>query len=261
MPEVEVMSLRDGSVGYQRRPVLCNVDFTLHAGEVVVLLGANGSGKSTLVRGMLGLAPLLSGRLELFGLPAGRFHERWRIGYVPQRQTVVGGVPATVREVVASGRLARKRPFVPLRAGDRAAVDAAIDTVRLTEKSTSNVGRLSGGQQRRVLIARALAGGPDVLVLDEPMAGVDLANQAILAATLSHLVSSGKTLLLVAHELGPLESLIDRVVVLKDGRKEYDGPRSEGRTSPGVRDHGEDHHHDDSHRSGRARRTGIGMTG
>jgi len=256
MTRVEVMSLRGGAVGYDGRPVLRDVDFTLHAGEVVVLLGANGSGKSTLVRGLLGLAPLLAGRLDVFGVPAARFHERWRIGYVPQRQTVVSGVPSTVREVVASGRLARKRPFAPLRADDRATVDAAIDTVGLTEKASTNVALLSGGQQRRVLIARALAGGPDVLVMDEPTAGVDLANQEILAATLRHLVTTGKTLLLVAHELGPLESLVDRVVILKDGRTTYDGP-----PSPGMRDHGDDHHHNDHRHPTAGVRPGIEMTG
>jgi zinc transport system ATP-binding protein len=252
-----VLRLQRGTVGYQNRPVLREVDFTLSRGEVVVLLGANGSGKSTLVRGLLGLAPLLGGELELFGVPAARFHERWRIGYVPQRHTVVGGVPSTVREVVSSGRLARKRPFAPLRAEDRAAVTAAIGTVGLAEKAGTDVAELSGGQQRRVLIARALAGEPDVLVMDEPTAGVDVANQAILAETLRRLVTAGKTLLLVAHELGPLEPLIDRVVVLRDGRTAYDGP-----PAPGMRDIDGGHHHDDRPEPAPgAPRRGIELTG
>ncbi|MGH8892969.1 MAG: metal ABC transporter ATP-binding protein [Actinomycetes bacterium] len=237
----EVVSLRGGAVGYLNRPVLHDVDFSVRSGEVVVLLGANGSGKSTLVRGLLGLVPLMSGRLELFGVPAARFHQRWRIGYVPQRHTVVAGVPSTVREVVTSGRLARKRPFAPLRAADRAAVESSIATVGLEEKTHTSVAQLSGGQQRRVLIARALAAEPDMLVMDEPTAGVDLVNQEILAETLQRLVTTGKTLLLVAHELGPLEPLIDRVVVLRDGMTTYDGPPSSG--IPGTDDqhahHGE----------------------
>jgi zinc transport system ATP-binding protein len=247
------VSLRGGAIGYDGRTVLRDVDFILRAGEVVVLLGANGSGKSTLVRGLLGLLPLLAGRLDLFGVPAERFHDRWRIGYVPQRQSVAGGVPSTVREVVSSGRLARKRPFVPLRADDRAAVEAAIGTVGLGEKAGTNVALLSGGQQQRVMIARALAGSPDVLVMDEPTAGVDLANQEILAATLRHLVTTGKTLLLVAHELGPLEPLIDRVVMLKEGRTVYDGP-----PSAAMGHLGEDHHHDVP---GGQHRGGIEMSG
>jgi zinc transport system ATP-binding protein len=238
MTRAEIFRLRHGTVGYLNRAVLHDVDFTQYAGEVVVLLGPNGSGKSTLVRGLLGLAALMGGSLELFGVPAGDFHQRWRIGYVPQRQSVAGGVPSTVREVVSSGRLARKRPFVPLRADDRAAVSAAIDTVGLTERAATNLHELSGGQQRRVLIARALAAEPDVLVMDEPTAGVDAANQEILADTLRRLVTAGKTLLLVAHELGPLEPLIDRVVVLRDGRTTYDGP-----PTPGMRDVDAGHHH------------------
>lgn len=219
-----IVQMRGVAVGYDDRPAIRDVGFSLDAGEVVVLLGPNGAGKSTLVRGMLGLAPVMAGRLELFGVPAGEFRQRYRLGYVPQRHTIVGGVPSTVREVVSSGRLARKRPFAPMRAADRAVVAAMIDTVGLTERADVSVATLSGGQQRRVLIARALAAEPDVLVMDEPTAGVDAANQEILAATLSELVAGGSTLLLVAHELGPLESLIRRVVVMRDGRIGYDGP-------------------------------------
>jgi len=257
-PAEPVLRLSGGAVGYDGRPVLRDVDFTLCSGEVVTLLGANGSGKSTLVRALLGLVPLMSGRLDLFGVPAARFRERWRIGYVPQRAAVAGGVPATVREVVATGRLPHKRPFAPLRAPDRDAVDRAVATVGLTEKAGTNVALLSGGQQRRVLIARALAGDPDVLVMDEPTAGVDLANQQILAATLRDLVTAGRTLLLVAHELGPLEPLIDRVVVLEEGRTAYDGP-----PVPGLHT-GSDHHHDEPGAAPPAalnRRGGIEMTG
>jgi zinc transport system ATP-binding protein len=251
----EVFRLRGATIGYENRPVLRDVDFTQAAGEVVVLLGANGSGKSTLVRGLLGLTPLMNGTLELFGVPATSFRERWRIGYVPQRQAVSGGVPATVREVVLTGRLARRHPFTLLRAADRAAVSVAIDVVGLAEKAGTNVAQLSGGQQRRVLIARALAGEPDVLVMDEPTAGVDLANQEILAETLRRLVTGGKTLLLVAHELGPLEPLIDRVVVLREGRPTYDGP-----PTPGMRGLDGGHHHPPAERA-TSHPSGIELTG
>lgn len=252
-----VLRLTGGAVGHDGRVVLRDVDFVVRSGEVVTLLGANGSGKSTLVRGLLGLLPLMAGSLELFGVAAEDFHERWRIGYVPQRTAVAGGVPATVREVVATGRLPHRRPFVPLRARDHDAVDRAIGTVGLTEKTRTNVAMLSGGQQRRVLIARALAGEPDVLVMDEPTAGVDLHNQEVLAATLQHLVTAGRTVLLVAHELGPLEPLVDRVVVLEEGRPAYDGP-----PVPGLRA-GTDHHHHDDHDGppGTGDGAGLGLTG
>jgi zinc transport system ATP-binding protein len=251
--------MRGGAVGYGNRPTIRDVDFSLEAGEVVALLGPNGAGKSTLVRGILGLAPLMAGTLDLFGVPAGQFHARHRFGYVPQRHSIVGGVPSTVREVVSSGRLPLKRPFAPMRARDREAVAVAIETVGLSERADVTVGRLSGGQQRRVLIARALAAEPDVLVMDEPTAGVDTANQEILAATLGELVSRGSTLLLVTHELGPLEPLIGRVVLMRDGHVRYDGPPLPAGEGIYHDQHlGRwDHHHDHvEHRD-----TGLGLTG
>jgi zinc transport system ATP-binding protein len=219
-----VVRMRGGAVGYGDRPAIADIDFTLRRGEVTVLLGPNGAGKSTLVRGILGLAPLMAGTLELFGTPAEKFRARHRLGYVPQRHTIVGGVPSTVAEVVASGRLPLRRAFVPARAADRAAVRDALATVGLTDRARTSIAALSGGQQRRVLIARALAADPDVLVMDEPTAGVDAATQRLLAGTLADLTRAGRTLLLVAHELGPLDPLIGRVVVLRDGRITYDGP-------------------------------------
>ncbi|RJK97027.1 metal ABC transporter ATP-binding protein [Vallicoccus soli] len=223
-PAEPVVRLAGAVAGYEGRPVLRGVDFALRRGEVVALLGPNGSGKSTLVRVVLGLVPLSGGALELFGVPAQRFRERARIGYVPQRHTVTSGVPSTVREVVASGRLARKRPFSLTTARDREVVEAALRTVHLLEKQHEDVAHLSGGQQRRTLIARALASEPEVLVMDEPTAGVDAANQEILADTMARLVAGGTTILLVAHELGPLEPVVTRVVALRDGRATYDGP-------------------------------------
>jgi len=247
-----VLRMVGGAVGYGARPAIRDIDVSLDVGEVVALLGPNGAGKSTLVRGILGLAPLMGGALELFGVPASTFRERFRLGYVPQRDTIVGGVPSTVREVVSSGRLARKRPFAPMRSHDREVVAAAIDVVGLTERTGVSVGKLSGGQQRRVLIARALAAEPDVLVMDEPTAGVDAANQEILAATLSQLVKGGSTLLLVAHELGPLEPLIQRVVIMGGGRVQYDGPPVSG----GEGAYESVHHHAERE----SPPTGLGLT-
>ena len=248
-----VVRMRGAAIGYEGRAAIRDIDFSLDLGEVVALLGPNGAGKSTLVRGILGLAPLLAGTLELFGVPAAAFGQRYRLGYVPQRHTLVGGVPSTVREVVSSGRLPRKRLFAPMRAADRELVAAAIDTVGLTEHADVNVAKLSGGQQRRVLIARALAAQPDVLVMDEPTAGVDTATQEILATTLARLVARGSTLLLVAHELGPLARLIHRVVGMRDGRVVYDGPALPG----GEGGHHAVHHHADAERY----RSALGLTG
>ncbi|MEU6850637.1 ATP-binding cassette domain-containing protein [Actinacidiphila alni] len=221
--EESVVALRGGTATLGARPVLRGIDLAVARGEVVALLGANGSGKSTAVRAVIGQVPLTGGTLELFGTPLRRFRQWARIGYVPQRTTAAGGVPATVREVVSAGRLARTR-LRPTGRADRAAVDRAIATVGLADRARDSVDALSGGQHQRVLIARALAAEPELLIMDEPMAGVDLASQQILAATLRDQVAAGATVLLVLHELGPLESLIDRAVVLRDGCVTHDGP-------------------------------------
>lgn len=219
----EVAAVTHGTVVLGGRPVLRDVSISVSAGAVVALLGANGSGKSTLVRALLGLTPLAEGEVRLFGTPLPSFHDWRRLGYVPQRLGAATGVPATVREVVSSGRLAR-RGFLRLpSAADRAAVADALETVDLADRTADRVSTLSGGQQQRVLIARALAGTPDLLVLDEPTAGVDAASQQAFADTVARLVARGTTLLIVLHEVGPLAELIGRTIVLDHGRVAHDG--------------------------------------
>ncbi|MFF5057068.1 metal ABC transporter ATP-binding protein [Micromonospora sp. NPDC000663] len=219
-----VITVEHGAVGYDGRPVLRDVSLTVTAGEVVAVLGANGSGKSTLIRAVLGLVPLSTGAITLFGQPLRRFRQWQRIGYVPQRLGAGGGVPATVREVVASGRLARRGLLRPPGAADRTAVDDALRAVGLADRAADPVATLSGGQQQRTLIARALAGRPELLILDEPTAGVDAASQEAFAGALRDFVGDGGTVLLVAHELGPLRPVISRAVVVHEGGICHDGP-------------------------------------
>jgi zinc transport system ATP-binding protein len=236
-----VLALHGVRVTLGGRPVLRDLDLTVTEGEFVALMGANGSGKSTLVRAATGLRQLTAGRVELFGTPLADFREWRRVGFVPQRATAASGVPASVREVVASGRLGRRRLFAPLSRADRRAIDDALDVVRLADRASDNVAALSGGQQQRVLIARALAGEPDLFFLDEPTAGVDVANQQALADSLHVLADRGATVVLVAHELGPMAPLVDRSVVLSHGIVDYDG-------TP-LHDHGtHEHHHLHQHR-------------
>jgi zinc transport system ATP-binding protein len=235
-----VLQVADGAVELGGRPILRGIDVSVGRGEVLAVLGANGSGKSTLVRAMMGLVPVCRGEVRLFGTPRGEFRDWHRVGFVPQRVTAASGVPASVREVVASGRLSRRRPFWPSSREDRAAVEDAIAAVDLADKARDGVSTLSGGQQQRVLIARALAGVPDLLVLDEPTAGVDVQSQQAFADALGGLVDRGATLVLVAHELGRLGPLVDRTVVMRDGRVAYDGPPIDVFTDA---DHGHEHHH------------------
>ena len=203
-------------------PVLRGVSVSVRAGEAVALLGGNGSGKSTLVRALLGLLPYQRGAVRLFGLPLRGFRQWSRVGYVPQRSVaLLGG--SKVKEVVAAGRLAHRRPFRPLGPRDREAIHDAIRLVGLSEKLNTDIAALSGGQQQRVLVARALAGHPDLLVLDEPTSGVDLEHQRVLADVLAERLSAGTAVLVVLHDVGPLGNLIDRAVVLSDGRVAHDG--------------------------------------
>jgi zinc transport system ATP-binding protein len=238
-----VIQVGHASVGYDGRPVLRDVSLTVTAGEVVAVLGANGSGKSTLIRAVLGLVPLGAGTVELFGVPQRRFRQWHRIGYVPQRLGAGSGVPATVREVVASGRLARRGVLRPPGRADRAAVDAALRAVGLADRARDPVATLSGGQQQRTLIARALAGGPELLVLDEPTAGVDAASQEAFAGALDDFVGTGGTVLLVAHELGPLRPLISRAVVVHQGGVCHDGAVPEPAGHHAEPDHDHVHPH------------------
>jgi zinc transport system ATP-binding protein len=221
-----VVELEGAAVGYDGRTALSDVDLRVDAGEVVAVLGANGSGKSTLVKAVVGLLPLAAGELRLFGTPRVRFSDWTRLGYVPQRAGAATGVPATVREVVSTGRLAVTR-FGRPRADDRRAVERALQTVGLADRAGDSVATLSGGQQQRVLIARALTCDPELLVLDEPTAGVDLPSQHTLADALRTLIERGTTVVLVAHELGPLHPLITRALTMADGRVLHDGPPPE----------------------------------
>ncbi|MFS3128813.1 metal ABC transporter ATP-binding protein [Nocardioides sp. Bht2] len=242
--EPAVITVQDGSVLIDGRPVLRHLNLTINRGEFVVLMGANGSGKSTLVRAMTGLRPLARGSVQLFGTELSRFREWHRLGYVPQRPSAAAGVPTSVWEVVASGRLTRRRPLRPKSAADRAAITNALEVVGLADRSRHAVTTLSGGQHQRVLIARALAGEPELILLDEPTAGVDLPNQEALAQALKVLKERGATVVLVAHEIGPMAPLIDRSVVMRDGQIAYDGaPLTDADVHTPLFGGTHDHHH------------------
>jgi zinc transport system ATP-binding protein len=215
------------SFSYGRDEVLERVSLSIGPGEFVALVGPNGSGKSTLVRILLGLLPPDAGRVTLFGERPDRLSDRARVGYVPQRVHLGGDLPATVDEVVAAGRLARRGWWRRPRAEDRAAVGAALDAVALADLRDRPVRELSGGQQQRVFIAKALAGAPDLLVLDEPIAGVDAESQRRFRDALVHTARDrGGAVLLVSHELGAVADDLDRVIVLKRSVL-FDGPPAE----------------------------------
>jgi zinc transport system ATP-binding protein len=211
------------SFAYGRGPaVLRSVDLEVEQGEFVAIAGPNGGGKTTLLRLVLGLERPTAGRVDV--------HAR-RIGYLPQRAQAAVDAPITVRELVATGRASRTRLVGPLTRADRDAVHRALGRVGLDDRADRRLSTLSGGQQQRAFIAKALAGEPDLLVLDEPTAGVDAESQEAVAGLLAELRRDlGVTILYVSHEFGAVERFVERIVLV---RREvvFDGPPSD---LPGV---------------------------
>ena len=201
---------------YGGEPILAEVDLAIGRGEFLGLIGPNGSGKSTLLKIILGLLRPTEGDVRLFGEPAARCGDRWRIGYVPQRlSTFDAQFPATVAEVVGMGRFARLGPFRRPQAADRAAVARALASVGMTGFSDRRIGQLSIGQQQRAFIARALATEAELLILDEPTAAVDAATQEEfyhLLEGLNH--DQGMTIVLVEHDLAMVAAHVASIAVL-----------------------------------------------
>ncbi len=239
-----IIEVRGASFGYADRVVVADVDLTVTPGETLAIVGGNGCGKSTLVRGLLGLNDQLGGEVLLFGEPAQRFRRRHLLGYVPQRHTLSSTAAATVTEVVAAGRLPHHGLFSRLRAHDREIIAHSLELVGMAPAARAEVGTLSGGQQRRVLIARALAGEPQALLMDEPTAGVDAANQRVLAEVFDRLARRGTTLLVVTHDIEPMAGALHRVVAMSAGTITYDGPLEPFLADPALRATGHAHHHD-----------------
>ena len=225
MPVAPALELRGVSFAYRRgQPVLRDVSLAVEQGQFVAVAGPNGGGKTTLVRIALGLLEPTEGAALLYGEPAGRFSRRATLGYLAQRSQLGVEAPATVREVVSSGRLATGGLLGPLRRRDRAIVQEAIERVGLTDRADAPLATLSGGLQQRAFIAKALAAEPALLVLDEPTAGVDVGSQEALASLLDLLHQELRvTILYISHEFGAVERFVERLVLVRGGIL-FDGP-------------------------------------
>jgi ABC-type Mn2+/Zn2+ transport system ATPase subunit len=191
--------LRHVTVAYGPKVVLDDIGTEVRRGQVVGVIGPNGGGKSTLLQAILGIVPLVRGSITLFGRPSAT--QRARIAYVPQREVVDWEFPVTVREVVLMGRHPhigwRRRP----RRHDHEVVDRMLDRVDMQAHATTQIGQLSGGQQQRVFLARALAQEADVLLLDEPLNGIDATTQDVILAVIAEQRAQGKIVLLATHDL------------------------------------------------------------
>ena len=206
-----VFSMTDATVELGGEPVLQHVSLDVEPGTFLTILGGNGAGKSTLIRALLGLLPLAKGSSQIYGVRPQAFRHWERVSYVPQQLTSAGAVPVSVREVVASGQFTpgwrKPKP-------SRARVQSALESVGLWDRHKESLTSLSGGQQRRVMLARALARESAVVVLDEPTAGVDAANRTRLHEALENLRDTGVTVLLVTHQLSEIADLTSKCLVL-----------------------------------------------
>ena len=217
------LRLEHVSFGYDHGTlVLRDVDLTVKRGEFVAIAGPNGGGKTTLLRLILGLEQPTAGRVDV---------ALQRKGYLPQRAQTAIDAPLTVRELVGAGRVARSRLLGPLGRGDREAVREAIERVGLSAQADRRLTTLSGGQQQRAFIAKALAGDPELLALDEPTTGVDVEAQEAVAVLLQRLGEElGMTILYVSHEFGAVEHFVERIVLVRE-RIVFDGAPS---ALPGI---------------------------
>ncbi|HEX5015158.1 MAG TPA: metal ABC transporter ATP-binding protein [Candidatus Limnocylindrales bacterium] len=191
--------LSDVTAGYGDRVALENVNLAVEAGSLLAVVGPNGAGKSTLLKLMAGLITPWHGRVEILGHPAGQ--QARRVAYVPQAELVDWGFPVTVNDVVMMGRYPAMGRFQRPGADDRRAVAAALEQVGMGGHASTQIGSLSGGQRRRVFLARALAAGPDLFLLDEPVTGVDPTTQEDLMDILEAEARSGKTVVATTHDL------------------------------------------------------------
>ncbi|HXF72287.1 MAG TPA: metal ABC transporter ATP-binding protein [Actinomycetota bacterium] len=215
MPVIELADVR---FAYGATPVLEGVDLALGPGEFAVLAGANGSGKSTLLKLCVGLLRPQAGAVRLLGGDPRDPEARRRVGYAPQGLHLATSLPVSVREVVAAGLVARRGPFGWGSRDDRGRIEAALRAVGLEELSAECLFELSGGQQQRAILARALVGEPDVLLLDEPTTGIDQHLRPRIAAELRRRAEGGATVVVVSHDPDDFHDVCDRILVVDRGR-------------------------------------------
>lgn len=212
------------NVSYHKHVALTDVSFELGSGKLIGIIGPNGSGKSTLLKAILQIIPSSSKKVEFFGEPLEKVKQR--IAYVPQRESVDWNFPVTVEEVVAMGRLNPKKLFQHLKSTDKNLINLALEQVDINPLRKKQIGALSGGQQQRVFLARALAQQADLILMDEPFVGIDMASQENILDLLLTLRSSGKTIVMVHHDLSTVAQYFDEVLLMNN-KLVMHGPKNE----------------------------------
>lgn len=226
------LSIHDMTVAYHRRPVLWDVDYDAPFGKLVAVVGPNGAGKSTLIKAVLELVPRASGQVHFFGQPYRKVRER--VAYVPQRSSVDWDFPVSALQVVAMGLYRRIGWFLPVTKKWKAKALEALERVGMADYAQRQISQLSGGQQQRVFLARALAQDADLYLMDEPFAGVDASTERAIVSVLWDLRKSGKTALVVHHDLQTVPEYFDHVLLL-NMRLVAAGPTSEVFTPDNLR--------------------------
>ncbi len=204
--------LSDVTAGYVERPAVESVNLAIEAGTLLAVVGPNGAGKSTLLKLMAGLLRPWRGRVEVLGHPAGQ--QARRVAYVPQAELVDWAFPVTVSDVVMMGRYPSLGPLRRPGPSDRRAVAEALERVGMADHADTPIGALSGGQRRRVFLARALAAEPDLFLLDEPVTGIDATTQEDLMDLLESEARRGKTVVATTHDLACAAQRFQRVLAI-----------------------------------------------
>ena len=216
--------VRDLTVAYHRKPVLWDVDLAVPEGQLIGIIGPNGAGKSTLIKAVLNIVPKASGEVRIYGQPYKQM--RRLVGYVPQRGSVDWDFPVDALDVVLMGRYGRvgwvRRPS----RSDREAAMECLERVGMQDFATRQISQLSGGQQQRVFLARALAQEARIYFMDEPFAGVDAATERAIITLLREIKSSGRTCLIVHHDLQTVAEYFDHLIML-NMRVVVNGPTAE----------------------------------
>jgi zinc transport system ATP-binding protein len=205
----EIIKLEEVSFSFDAQTIISDLSFTIRERDFVGLIGSNGAGKTTLLRMIVGLNRPQKGEISLFGTPAGQFKHWNQIGYVPQKNNFNPLFPATVREVVLSGLYGRKKLFRRLSKEDITRAEDALGALKIQDLGEKRIGALSGGQQQRVFLARALINNPKLLILDEPLAGIDIETQHSFFQLIRHMHQRHNiTFLMVSHDMDLVRSYL-----------------------------------------------------